>query len=128
MATFKLRVSHVLHNGPGGDGLYYVYFTQAQCEALAWLLANVGSYKVQPKYFDDPDSHNPDHKVAYMLPMEGLGWRIAEGFQFDRPVDVNLNNFEANITPLGPYGDWLCIDDEDTAMQFARMGFIEREN
>lgn len=125
MGTFKLRLAHVLHNGPDGDGLYYAYFTKAQQQALAWLLDNVSDFKVQPKYFDEPTSRNPDTQTAYFLPLEGQGWRIAEGFQFDRPVDLYLNNFEDNVNPSGRYGDWLCIEDDNLAMRFARMGFFD---
>lgn len=125
MATFQFKVTYVMHNGPDGDGQYYAYFTKAQLRALTWLLSNVGGYKVAPKYFEETSTANVEPQTAYLLPLEGHGWRIAEGFRYDRPVDVHLNNFDDDVHPSGPYGDWLCIEDDNIAMRFARMGFFD---
>lgn len=124
MIALNFRMGLVLNNGPEGDDLDYFIFTRKHYDSVCWLLSNVGPYKLKPTVLDNnirPD--NDDEVLAALLPIEGIGWRIAEGFNLDDPVDKITET--STEKPHGRFGQWLCIDDQNMAMQLIRNGLLD---
>lgn len=125
MIALRLRLQFVLNNGPEGDMQYYTAFTKEQFSLITWLLKNVGPYRVEPKKISQNEGR-ADYHQTLLMPIEGCGWRIAEGFRDERPVDrFNAENIaDVDYDPVGPYGDWLCVEDDEKALLIKRLGMV----
>lgn len=122
MIALRLRVQFVLNNGPDGDQQYYASFTKEQFSLITWLLEHVGPYREEPRKISQ-DKGQEYQRRTFLLPVEGRGWRIATGFRDEAPVDRYADaNYNENGIPNGPYGDWLCVDDDAKALLIKRLG------